>query len=67
MKTVGTKLDNSEFEKFDQVCHELGLTRSEQLRELIKEFNQVDIQTDTAPTVAEPKPKVEPEIKFVFD
>lgn len=38
MKTVGTKLDNSEYEIFEFCCNEKGLTKSEQLRDLIKEF-----------------------------
>ena len=38
MKTVGTKLDNSEYEIFEFCCNENGLTKSEQLRDLIKNF-----------------------------
>ena len=38
MKTVGTKLDNSEYEIFEFCCDENGLTKSEQLRDLIKNF-----------------------------
>ena len=38
MKTVGTKLDNSEYEIFEFCCIEKGLTKSEQLRDLIKNF-----------------------------
>ena len=38
MRTVGTKLDNSEYEIFEYVCSENGLTKSEQLRDLIKTF-----------------------------
>ena len=38
MKTVGTKLDNSEYEIFEFCCNEKGLTKSEQLRDLIKDF-----------------------------
>jgi len=38
MKTVGTKLDNSEYKIFEFCCSENGLTKSEQLRDLIKEF-----------------------------
>ena len=38
MKTVGTKLDNSEYEIFEFCCSENGLTKSEQLRDLIKCF-----------------------------
>ena len=38
MKTVGTKLDNSEYEIFEFCCNENGLSKSEQLRDLIKKF-----------------------------
>jgi len=38
MKTVGTKLDNSEYKIFEFCCNENGLTKSEQLRDLIKDF-----------------------------
>lgn len=38
MKTIGTKLDNSEYEIFDFCCNEKGLTKSEMLRKLIQNF-----------------------------
>ena len=38
MKTVGTKLDNSEYEIFEFCCNENELSKSEQLRDLIKKF-----------------------------
>jgi len=38
MKTVGTKLDNSEYDDFDVICDDCGQTKSEKLRELIKKF-----------------------------
>jgi len=38
MKTVGTKLDNSEYEIFEFCCNDLGLTKSEMLRDLINDF-----------------------------
>jgi len=38
MKTVGTKLDNSEYEEFESKCSECGLSKSEKLRELVKGF-----------------------------
>jgi len=38
MKTVGTKLDNSEYKIYEFCCNENGLTKSEQLRDLIKGF-----------------------------
>jgi len=38
MKTVGTKLDTSEYEIFEFCCNENGLSKSEQLRYLIRNF-----------------------------
>ena len=38
MKTVGTKLDESEYQIFEFCCDKSGLTKSEQLRDLIKNF-----------------------------
>ena len=35
MKTVSTKLDNTDFEKFIQDCNNCGSTISEKLRELV--------------------------------
>ena len=61
MKTVGTKLDNSEYEIFKFCCNENGLSKSEQLRDLIKEFvndkphdepleiNYEDLETENKP------------------
>jgi len=40
MKTVGTKIDNEEFEKFTEMCLEKGCTRSETLRELIRHYTE---------------------------
>ena len=57
MKTVGTKLDNTEYEIFEFCCSEKGLTKSEQLRDLIKGFTNN-------------KPKDEPiehEIKVIIE
>ena len=52
MKTVGTKLDNSEYEIFEFCCEEKGLTKSEQLRYLIRNF--VCEKTDPPKKVEEP-------------
>jgi len=38
MKVVSTKLDNTEFEKFQDKCNEKDCSKSETLRELIKGF-----------------------------
>lgn len=62
MKTVGTKLDNSEYEIFDFMCQEKGLTKSEQLRDLIK--NCIDAPSTTAPSKTE---DIETDPKFPVD
>lgn len=50
MKTVGTKLDNSEYEEFEEYCNENGLTKSEQLRTLIKNYgNEKLSNSDSEP------------------
>ena len=38
MKIVGTKLDNSDYERFADFCLKEELTKSEVLRDLIKKF-----------------------------
>ena len=77
MKTVGTKLDNSKYETFEKICQECGLTKSEQLRELIDSFVSADKESKEIETVAEPKDpepdfpivdgKPQPIVEFVFD
>ncbi len=63
MKTVGTKLDNSEYEIFEFCCSENGLTKSEQLRDLIKTFvntndeEVIHLDLDKEQTVAKPLPE----------
>lgn len=61
MKTVGTKLDNSEYEIFEFCCNENGLTKSEQLRDLIKNF----MDKPSAPSTTEPKETPKPEITII--
>ena len=36
MKTVSTKLDKRDFEKFQEICNQEGQCMSEELRELVK-------------------------------
>jgi len=62
MKTVGTKLDESEYQIFEFCCDKSGLTKSEQLRDLIKNFvnnkpndepleiNYEDLETENKPS-----------------
>ena len=38
MKIVGTKLDNSDYERFEDFCLKEELTKSEVLRDLIKQY-----------------------------
>ena len=36
MKTVGTKLDNKDYEKFLEMCNNDGMSVSEELRDLVR-------------------------------
>jgi len=36
MKTVGTKLDNKDYEKFLEKCNNEGMSVSEELRDLVR-------------------------------
>ena len=70
MKTVGTKLDNSEYEIFEFCCDENGLTKSEQLRDLIKNFvnkksNDEPLEINYEDLESENKPVAEGIIKRV--
>jgi len=70
MKTVGTKLDNSEYEIFEFCCNEKGLTKSEQLRDLIKGFvdnkqNDDPLEINVEDLESENKPVAEGIIKRV--
>ena len=65
MKVVGTKLDNSEYEIFDFCCKENGLTKSEQLRDLIKGFVHAEKESDEIESIADPELK--PIVEMVFD
>ena len=38
MKTVSTKLDNRDFEKFQGMCNDDGMCASEELRDMIKQY-----------------------------
>jgi len=60
MKTVGTKLDNSEYDIFEYCCAERGLTKSEQLRTLIKGFvdEEPKIETTTQKLDDTPQPQI---------
>lgn len=55
MKVIGTKLDNSEYDPFEFYCNENGLTKSEQLRQLVKNF--LDSTQDKQDLEQKEKPK----------
>lgn len=38
MKLIGTKLDNSDYERFEDFCLKEEMTKSEVLRDLIKQY-----------------------------
>lgn len=38
MKVVGTKLDDSEYERFQDFCNDEGLSKSEMMRGLIRQY-----------------------------
>lgn len=56
MKTIGTKLENAEYDIFEFCCQENGLTKSEQLRDLIKEF--VNLEKEITKNELRPEPTI---------
>lgn len=38
MKVVGTKLDDSDFERFQKFCTDEGISKSEMMRGLIRQY-----------------------------
>ena len=66
MKTVSTKLDNTDFEKFEKMCIDDEMCASEWLRESIKDNLRAHEEAkELAETTALSKPKVEPIITIV--
>jgi len=59
MKTIGTKLDNDEFEEFLEICNEEGCSKSELLRKLIKNLIRERIEIIETEDESLPEPKVE--------
>jgi len=61
MKTIGTKLDNDEFEEFLEICNEEGCSKSELLRKLVKDHIREtnDFTEDENETSATLEPKVD--------
>lgn len=63
MKTVGTKLDESEYQIFEFCCDKNGLSKSEQLRDLIKGFvnrTNEDIEEEPLPRAEGKIIRIEP-------
>lgn len=63
MKTVSTKLDKQDFEKFQEICNNEGQCMSESLRDLIK----MDIQAYEEGLEMEKEEKTKPVLKHVED
>ncbi len=63
MKTVGTKLDNSEYEIFEFCCSEKGLSKSEQLRKLIKQH--IEQSPELEPKVEDVKSTATAQVKAI--
>ena len=76
MKVLGTKVDNSEYDTFNSICNDCGISKSEQLRELVKDFNK-SLEPDLDPSPKETKPRPndpsswrnlkEPQVVFLDD
>ena len=50
MKVVGTKLDDSDFERFQTFCNDEGLSKSEIMRGLIRQYCDTCEEELQAPT-----------------
>jgi len=55
MKVVSTKLDNEEFEKFENQCSDEGCSKSETLRKLIRSYFEPYPESETLEDKEEPK------------
>jgi len=63
MKVVGTKLDDSDYERFETFCLDEGLSKSEILRGMIKQYcdaceDGLQIQTDESSELKNPKVEI---------
>ena len=55
MKVVGTKLDNSDYERFETFCLDEGISKSEVLRDLVKQYcNACEDDLQSSPTDKKP-------------
>ena len=65
MKTVSTKLDKQDFEKFQEMCNQEGQCISEELRDMIKRnimAYEEGLEMETEPTESTGNPS-RPELK----
>ena len=60
MKIVATKIDNEEFEKFNEKCLDKGCSKSETIRLLIREYSRQD-----STQLIEKKPKDTPQVILI--
>ena len=78
MKTVSTKLDKQDFEKFQEMCNHEGQCMSESLRDLIKmdiQAYEEGLEMEQKPTESTGNPSrpeirvedVKPTVKLIFD
>jgi len=59
MKVVGTKLDDEDYVLFESCCSEKGMSKSEQLRSLIKQYvEQLNQQETKNDLEVKPIPKI---------
>ena len=63
MKTIATKLDNKDYERFLELCNESGNSKSEELRRIIRDF----IEGNEEPDESLEGPKQKPEPKAVLE
>ena len=66
MKVVGTKLDDSDYERFQDFCNDEGLSKSEIMRDLIRKYcdaceDDLQLQSD------EPAELKNPKVEIVYD
>ena len=65
MKVVGTKLDDSDFERFQKFCNDEGLSKSEIMRNLIKEY--CNACEEEQQLQSEPAELKNPKVEIIYD
>jgi len=63
MKTIGTKLDNKDYEKFLEMCNNDGMSVSEKLRDLVR----MSLDANEEGLEMEKEEKQEPQLIRVSD